>query len=438
MELGVIILAGGEGQRMKSDIPKVCHTIGGQPILQYVVQACQNLPPHTLCVVVSPSLERHAAFAGHPFLNKLKTVQQIKPRGTADAVVRGLAALPRSVTHVIILCGDVPTVSETLLKEMSQHASCDAVWAGFELGADEKHIPYGRIVMQGSKPLRIVEWADATPKERDITLANSGIYLFSRALLEHGLVQRMNENSNGKEWYLTDLMEWADKAGYSMKLLHTDHASAHGVNTRADLSKAHEVLQQRWRQRHMDAGVTLINADQITFAIDTELGIDSHVEGPVWFGPGVKAAKHVKILPFSVLEQCTLHDSTVVGPFARLRGKVVMENHSQVGNFVEIKGSHIGEHAKIKHLSYVGDTTMGRHVNIGAGMITANYDGQNKHPTIIEEGAHIGANVSLIAPVKIGAYSVIGAGSVITQPVDPHTLALERNEQVSKPRKNKK
>lgn len=440
MELGVIILAAGAGKRMKSDIPKVCHKLAGIPLLQYIVEACESLSPHALRVVISPLLSRHAAFVDDPFLGQLHTTLQPKPRGTADAVMRGLSDLPRSVTHVMVLCGDIPTIANELLHNIYQQNSFDAVWVGAQLEPHEQHLPYGRIIVDKKcghiRPVRIVEWVDTTHKEREISLINGGLYMFSRAFLERGLAHVMNGGQKD-EYYLTDLMEWGDKAGYAMQLLTTDHASVSGVNTRADLSWAHDVLQKRWQKAHMEAGVTFINAGQVMLSGDTHIGLDSLIEGPVWLGRGVKIHNHVTVRAFTSLEHCTLHDHVTVGPFAHIRGNTTLEPHSQVGNFVEIKASHIGEQAKIKHLSYIGDTCMGRYVNIGAGTITANYDGFKKHPTTIDEGAHIGANVSLVAPVNIGAFSVVGAGSVITQHVDAHTLALERNQQICKPRRKK-
>lgn len=439
-ELGVMILAAGEGKRMKSDIPKMCHQLVGMTLLQHVVEACMPLSPSALNVVVSPQLQQHKAFYAHSFLSKLPTTLQPKPRGTADAVMRGLADLPRRITHVMILCGDVPTLSTELLQLMVKNSACDAVWVGAHLEPCEQHLPYGRIVTYGrngsSKPVRIVEWVDATEKERSLDLINSGLYLFSRSFLERGLQHVMNSGEKD-EYYLTDLMAWGGSAGYAMQLLVTDHASVSGVNTRADLAQAHDVLQKRWRQKHMDAGVTFINASQITLARDTQLGCDTIVEGPVWFGHGVVAHERVTIYPFTSLEDCVLHADTAVGPFARIRGNTILDSYSQVGNFVEIKGSHLGEHAKVKHLAYIGDTNMGKRVNVGAGTITCNYDGVRKHPTTIEEGAHIGANVSLVAPITIGANAVVGAGSVITKHVEENTLALERTAQISKPRKKR-
>lgn len=440
INLGVIVLAAGEGKRMKSDIPKVCHQLAGMTLLQHVVETCMVLLPSALRVVISPSLSQHKAFTDHAFLSQLSTTIQPKPRGTAEAVVRGLADLPRDITHIMIVCGDVPTIPSELLQSIVQHHTCDAVWVGAHLETHEQHLPYGRIITDGrngsAKPVRIVEWVDATPKERAINLINGGLYMFSRQFLERGLSHIMN-NGLREEYYLTDLMAWGDSAGYAMQLLVTDHAHVSGVNTRVDLACAHDVLQKRWRQKHMDAGVTLINADQITFSPDTKLGCDTVVEGPVWFGSGVVAHHRVTIHPFTSLEDCVLHADTAVGPFARIRGHTTLEPYSQVGNFVEVKASHLGEYAKVKHLAYIGDTKMGSRVNVGAGTITCNYDGLKKHATTIEEGAHIGANVSLVAPVTVGAHAVVGAGSVITQHVEAHTLALERNQQISKPRKKK-
>jgi bifunctional UDP-N-acetylglucosamine pyrophosphorylase / glucosamine-1-phosphate N-acetyltransferase len=297
---------------------------------------------------------------------------------------------------------------------------------------------YGRLIVDGSGQLEeIIEERDATPEQKAINLCNSGIIAVSGRHL-FSLLEKLTVNNNAGEYYLTDIVSLADDMGLHSHVVVAEASELAGINTREQLANAEKVIQWRLRKSAMADGVTMVDPASIFLRYDTKIAPDVVIHPQVVFGTGVTVESAVEIRSFSHIEGAHIKTGAVVGPFARLRPGTVIGENAHIGNFVELKNTKLGEGAKANHLSYVGDSEVGAGANIGAGTITCNYDGVNKHKTTIGSGAFIGSNTSLVAPVSIGANAVIGAGSVITQDVPDGNLALERSQQIIKERKAKK
>jgi bifunctional UDP-N-acetylglucosamine pyrophosphorylase/glucosamine-1-phosphate N-acetyltransferase len=330
---------------------------------------------------------------------------------------------------VFVLCSDTPLITSETLAAFADMCEEVAVIA-MPTHPEES---YGRLVFDADGSVKkIVEMKDASPSEKGLPLGNSGVYKVKKHLLESLTRDLTNENAGG-EYYLTDLVEKAYSAHIPVGHYVASSNEFQGINTRQDLANAHAILQNRWKERFMNQGVTFVQPETVVLSFDTELGRDTTVAPFVTFGPGVKTEGNMTILPFCHLENCHLAKNTSVGPFAHIREHSILKHGASVGNFVEIKKSTLGEKTKAKHLSYIGDATLGDGVNIGAGTITCNYDGVRKFETVIDHNVLVGANVSLVAPVHVGEGSVIAAGSVITQNVDNDSLAIGRAYQINKP-----
>ncbi len=421
--IGVIILAAGQGKRMKSSIPKVLHLLGGKPVVSYTLEAVSSLHPDQILMVLSPELK------DSPLFKDIPSVVQNPPKGTADAVHVALNYLTPDIQHVIILCGDTPLLTSQTLQTLKQ-SSADLTVIGFLLDHFEQS--YGRIMTDEYQcPQAIVEYKDATPEQKQIPWANSGVYKISVALLRK-LLPQIAAHNQAQEYYLTDLVELAYRQGYSLKMQPASAQEFHGINTRQDLSQAEEILQNQWRENLMNQGVTLFQPETIILHHDTKIGTDCRIGPFVTFGPGVQLEPQVTILPFCHLENTIVESTACVGPFAHIRGNSRLRQGAMVGNFVEVKGSTLGKKTKAKHLAYLGDATVGDQTNIGAGVVTCNYNGFKKFKTTIGDKAMIGANSSLIAPLSIGHESLIAAGSVITQDVPDEALSLSRPSQIIK------
>jgi bifunctional UDP-N-acetylglucosamine pyrophosphorylase / glucosamine-1-phosphate N-acetyltransferase len=331
---------------------------------------------------------------------------------------------------VVVLYGDTPFIrSETLEAMLTARATHDVVVLGFH-AADPGR--YGRLVATGDRLERIVEFKDATEAERAITLCNSGVICASREALFALIADVGNANAAG-EYYLTDIVGLARARGLSAGLVTCAEAETLGINTRHELAQAEAAFQARMRREALENGVTLCAPETVYFAQDTVIGRDAVVDQFVVFGPGVTVESGAHIRAFSHLEGAHVSRGAVVGPYARLRTGAELAEDVRVGNFVEIKNAELGEGAKVNHLSYVGDATVGARANLGAGTVTCNYDGVFKHHTDIGEGAFIGSSTMLVAPVRIGAAAVTGSGSVITSDVPEGALALGRAKQETKP-----
>ncbi|MEM7519713.1 MAG: bifunctional UDP-N-acetylglucosamine diphosphorylase/glucosamine-1-phosphate N-acetyltransferase GlmU [Pseudomonadota bacterium] len=434
MNTALIILAAGKGTRMNSDLPKVLHPIANQPLLMHAIATGDLLAPSVRIVVAGHGADEvRAATLGHDA--RIKVVAQAEQLGTAHAVAQARGALEGFEGVAIVLYGDTPFIrTETLERMQEALAQSDVVVLGFE-AADPAR--YGRLVMEGAQLERIVEFKDASDAERQITLCNSGVVACNASLLMD-LIDAVDNNNASEEYYLTDIIGIARARGLSATAVTCAEWETVGINSRAELARAEADFQRRARADLMENGVTLVAPETVFLSRDTVIGRDSLVEPNVVFGPEVTVESGATIRAFSHLEGCHVSRGAVVGPYARLRPGAELSENVRVGNFVEVKNAQLHEGAKVNHLSYIGDATVGAAANIGAGTITCNYDGVMKHHTDIGAGAFIGSNTMLVAPVSIGEGALTGSGSVITSDVEPDALALARAPQVEKPGMAKK
>lgn len=429
-----IILAAGSGTRMKSAIPKVMHPIAGRPMIAYLLQALRPLAPAATVVVIGPRMDAVARIVA-----PAETVVQDPPLGTGDAVRTALRRLagrlvPRGeIDEVLVLFGDTPLLgTETLSRLLAERRRATAAILVSAMRPAEPGA-YGRLVLTPEGGLeRIVEAAEATPEERAIGLVNGGIMAIDARHLGD-LVDALDRDNAKGEFYLTDIVRIARRHGLVCRTVELAAEELIGINTRAELAAAEALMQNRLRRAAMDCGVTLVAPQTVFLSADTRLGRDAVVEPNVTFGPGVTVGEGARIRSFSHLEGAAVGAGALVGPFARLRPGAVLEKEVHVGNFVEVKEARLGAGAKANHLSYIGDSEVGPGANIGAGTITCNYDGVNKHRTIIGERAFIGSNTALVAPVTVGAGAIVAAGSVITSDVPADALSIARGQQVDKP-----
>ncbi|HSM20236.1 MAG TPA: bifunctional UDP-N-acetylglucosamine diphosphorylase/glucosamine-1-phosphate N-acetyltransferase GlmU, partial [Hyphomicrobiales bacterium] len=350
----------------------------------------------------------------------------------AHAVLAARAALEEPADDVLVVYGDTPLIRPETLRRIRERLAqgADMVVLGFRATDPEG---YGRLILDREGRLEaICEERDAGPGERAIDLCNSGVMGFRGALLP-GLLEEIGNENAKKEFYLTDAPALARSKRLKVEIVECAEEEVLGVNSQAELARVEAVYQQRLRRRALEAGVTMIAPETVFLSYDTELGPDVKVEPNVVFGPGVTVRAGATIKAFSHIENAVIEEGASIGPFARLRPGAHIGRKARVGNFVEIKAADIGEGAKVNHLSYVGDASVGAAANIGAGTITCNYDGYNKHRTAIGAGAFIGSNTALVAPVTVGEGAYIGSGSVITKDVEPDALALERSEQTTRP-----
>ncbi|MGG7567462.1 bifunctional UDP-N-acetylglucosamine diphosphorylase/glucosamine-1-phosphate N-acetyltransferase GlmU [Rhodovulum sp. DZ06] len=426
-----VILAAGVGSRMKSDLPKALHQVGGAPMLAHVMETAESLSPDRLCVVVGHGAAQVAA-AAREAREDAAIAEQTERLGTAHAVAAAREALAGAEGDAVILYADTPLIRpETLAAMQAARAEGAAVVVlGFEAA-----IPggYGRLILGEDGALaRIVEAKDASDAERAVTLCNSGVMMVDAARLMPLIDRVGNDNANG-EYYLTDIVGLAREDGLPCAVVTCPEAETLGVNSRADLAAAEAAFQARRRAEALENGVTLLAPDTVFFSHDTWIGRDALVEQNVVFGPGVTVETEATVRAFCHLEGCHVSRGAVVGPYARLRPGAEIGAEAHVGNFVEIKNTTLGDGAKANHLSYLGDADVGAGSNIGAGTITCNYDGYLKHRTEIGARAFIGSNSALVAPVKIGDDATVAAGSTITADVEAEALALSRARQTALP-----
>lgn len=429
MSTALIILGAGMGTRMNSELPKVLHQIGGAPMLVHAMRAGATLNPEKTVIVAGYGAEAvsKAALAYDP---DAETVLQTEQLGTAHAVAQAGAALEGFEGDALVLYGDTPFIgSETLEAMAVARGLHDVVVLGFE-AADPGR--YGRLITKGDALERIVEFKDATDKERAVTLCNSGVIAAKSSVLFDLIAAVGNDNASG-EYYLTDIIGIARSKGLSSTVVRCDEAETLGVNSRAELIAAEADFQARARTAAIEDGVTLLAPDTVFFAYDTYLGRDAIIEQNVIFGPNVTVESGAKIRAFSHLEGCHVSQGATVGPYARLRPGAELQENVHVGNFVEIKNAIVAEGAKVNHLSYIGDADIGARTNIGAGTITCNYDGVFKHRTVIGEDVFIGSNTMLVAPVTVGNAAMTASGSVVSRDVPDGDLAIARSRQENKP-----
>jgi bifunctional UDP-N-acetylglucosamine pyrophosphorylase/glucosamine-1-phosphate N-acetyltransferase len=429
MPVSVIILAAGQGTRMNSDLPKVLHPVGAAPLLHHAMRAAQSLDPDRTIVVAGHGAEA-VSKAAKAFDPEAQIVLQTEQRGTGHAVQQAAPLLADMPGDTIVLYGDTPFVRpETLDRLLQARARHAVVVLGFDARDPDR---YGRLVAQDEDLHRIVEFKDASPEERAITLCNSGVICAETSLLLD-LVSGLGTANAAGEYYLTDIVGLARDRGLSAGVVICDEAETLGINTRAQLAQAEAAFQTAMRAEALDNGVTLTAPDTVFFALDTHIGRDAIIAPNVVFGPGVTVESGAVIHAFCHLEGCHVSRGATVGPFARLRPGAELAEDVHVGNFVEIKNTVLDEGVKVGHLTYLGDAHVGEHTNIGAGTVTCNYDGVMKHRTEIGARAFIGSDTMLVAPVTIGAGAMTASGSVITTDVPADALALGRAPQVNKP-----
>jgi bifunctional UDP-N-acetylglucosamine pyrophosphorylase/glucosamine-1-phosphate N-acetyltransferase len=421
-----VVLAAGEGTRMRSSLPKVLHPVAGQSLLAHVLNAAAAGEGSSLVVVIGPDHEAVASEARRIRPDAQVFVQRER-LGTAHAVLAAREALARGADDLLVVFGDTPLISAETFARMRAPLRQGAALAvlGFQ-AADPTG--YGRLVVESGKLVAIREQADASPDERKITLCNAGVMAFDgRQAL--AIIEKIG-NSNAKgEYYLTDAVSIVRDLGLEAVVIETSEDEVRGINTKAQLAEAEAVMQARLRKAALEAGVTLIAPDTVYLAADTTFGKDVTIEPFVVIGPGVTIADGAVIHSFSHIVEAKIGKKVSVGPYARLRPGTSLGDGARIVNFVETKAAVLEAGVKVNHLSYVGDAHVGANSNLGAGTITCNYDGFSKHKTLIGEGAFIGTNSSLVAPIKIGNGAYIGSGSVITKDVPDDALAVERNQQ---------
>jgi bifunctional UDP-N-acetylglucosamine pyrophosphorylase/glucosamine-1-phosphate N-acetyltransferase len=424
-----VVLAAGEGTRMRSSLPKVLHPVASEPMLAHVLRAVAGAGATACIVVVGPDHDAVAKEAARVFPNA-EIARQMQRLGTAHAVLAARAALERGYDDVLVVFADTPLVRAATLTRLRAAIADGAAVAGAGFTPADP-TGYGRLIIEDGRLTAIREHNDATDAERAIRLCNGGLMaLFGRQALT--LLDRIGNANAKKEFYLTDAVALAGEAGLRAVAVEVEEDDVTGVNTKAQLAETEALLQQRLRRAALEAGVTMIAPETVFLSADTKLASDVTIEPYVYFGPGVTVEAGAIIHSFSHLTGAHIGEGAEVGPFARLRPGARMGKGSKLGNFVEMKAAVLGDGAKANHLAYIGDGQVGERANIGAGTIFCNYDGSAKHRTEVGKGAFVGSNSALVAPVKIGDGAYIGSGSVITEDVPAESLALGRVRQVVK------
>ena len=421
-----IILAAGKSTRMKSSRSKVLHPVGGRPMIDWVTALARGAGVEKIvCVVGEGNADVRAAAEAQGLDIAIQEPQQ----GTGHAVQCAKDALAGFEGQVVVLYADTPLITgETLSRVFDAFDTHALSVLGFET---ENPAAYGRLVTSGSDLHAIVEAKECSAEQLKIQLCNSGVVAASAADLFSACDRVTNDNAKG-EYYLTDIVEILRSDGKKATVVHASEAEVLGVNDRTDLAQAEKAFQAVMRETAMVSGVSLKHPETVFFSYDTVLESDVTVDANVVFGPGVTVRRGATIHAFSHLEGADVGEGANIGPYARLRPGTKLAENTKVGNFVETKKAIVGKGSKINHLSYVGDAELGENVNVGAGTITCNYDGYNKHKTTIGDGAFVGSNSSLVAPVTIGAGAFLGSGGVVTNDVPDDALALGRAKQVNK------
>jgi len=424
-----IVLAAGLGTRMKSDLPKVMHAIGGLPLLGHVVKTLGLAGAERISVVTGPDMTALEKLV-YRMAPQARCYVQKERLGTAHAALAARPSLEYPADDVLILFGDTPLVTaETVVRvRKALEGGADLAVLGFET---RQPFGYGRLVTEEGRLVAIREEKDATEEERKITLCNSGIMGFSGQYALNLLEAIGTDNAKG-EFYLTDAVEIANAKGLKVVAVAGTEIETQGINTRAQLASCEADFQVRMRRAALENGCTLLAPSTVFFSHDTVLAQDVTIEQNVVFGPGVNVARGARIRAFSHLEGAKVGEDCVIGPYARLRPGAVLGAECHIGNFVEVKNATFGTGAKANHLSYIGDASVGSKSNIGAGTITCNYDGFLKHRTEIGAGSFVGSNSTLVAPVRLGNGAFVAAGSVITDDVSRDSMAFGRARQTVK------
>ena len=440
--MNVVILAAGMGKRMQSDLPKVLHALAGKPLLSHVIDTARQLSPSRCCVVYGHGGDKVPTQLA---ADDLQFVLQEPQLGTGHAVMQAVSKLNED-QPTLVLYGDVPLTSVVTLRALTEKAGKDKL-AILTIAMDDP-TGYGRIVREQNKIVRIVEQKDATDLERQIREVNTGILVAPTRQLKDWLARLSNHNAQG-EYYLTDIIALAVKDNVVIESTQPNHAwETLGVNSKVQLAELERIHQLNLAQQLLEQGVTLADPARIDIrgelhcARDVSIDVGCVFEGQVHISQGVsigaycviknsRIADNANIKPFTHIDEASVGSDSQIGPYARLRPGTTLGSDVHVGNFVEIKNSEFGAHSKANHLAYVGDTTVGARVNIGAGTITCNYDGANKHRTVIEDDAFIGSDTQLVAPVTVGKGATIGAGTTLTKDAPPDSLTVSRARQTS-------
>jgi len=445
--LAVIILAAGKGKRMRSDLVKILHPLMGRPMLSYPLEiTLERLQPEKTVVVVGHQAEQiQDSFADL----RITFVLQQDQLGTGHAVSVTEPILGDFKGTILILCGDTPLISAQTITEMVNYHRDKKATLTLLTAHREDPAGYGRVVYGAlGKVLKVVEEKDATNREREIKEVNTGIYCVKAPFLFKALAKLRLDNAQG-EYYLPDIIEVAHHKKKRIRTFSApDPAEIMGINTRAELAQAEDILAERVRQHWMEEGVTIQDTQSVYIEPSVRIGKDTiiypncYLRGETVIGDGCRIGPQVEICDSQIgkgvqirfctmITESTIEDDAMVGPFSHLRPQCHLEKGVKIGNFVEVKKSRIGQGTKANHLSYIGDSELGKGVNIGAGTITCNYDGFRKHRTIIEDGVFVGSNTALVAPVRVGKGAVLGAGTTVTKDVPPHALAVGRAKQKS-------
>ena len=427
-----IILAAGEGTRMKSALPKVLHKIAGLPMVAHVARAAAAAGGGDLALVIGYGAEQMREAAAS-FAPGAETFVQEERLGTAHAVLSAREAIARGYDDILVMFGDTPLIDPAALLHAREKLAEGAAVVVLGFRTDEP-TGYGRLIEQDGALQAIREEKDCTDEEHKITFCNSGLMAISGKHALALLDAVKNDNAKG-EYYLTDIVEIGRKAGLKIVATEASFENALGINNRAELAQAEAIWQQRKRREVMLSGVTMLAPETVFFSHDTQVEPDVLIEPNVYFGTGVRIASGAIIHAFSHLEGASIGPRAEIGPFARLRPGADLKEKSKVGNFCEIKKATVEVGAKVNHLTYIGDARVGAGANIGAGTITCNYDGYSKFFTDIGAGAFIGSNSSLVAPLSIGERAYIASGSVVTESVPDDALAFGRARQKTLPEK---
>ncbi len=419
--LAAVVLGAGKGTRMKSEHPKVMHKLAGRSMLGHVIDALDALAADEIVVVVGPDMPQVAAEAAPH-----RVVEQTERLGTAHAALCAKPALKHFHGTLFILFGDTPMLTgEALCNLALATESAELAIAAFE---PDDPARYGRVKLDRNGQLEaIVEYKDASLEEREIGLCNGGIMAGDCQKMLAWL-ERVDNNNKSGEYYLPDVVKFAVAEKARTEVVYFDEMDLMGINSRLELANAEALMQDRLRDAALEGGVTMIDPSTTYLSFDTSFGRDVVIEPGCFFGPGVSVGSDVRIKAMSHLEGCKIASGCQIGPFARLRPGTELADGARIGNFVETKQAKIGKGSKVNHLSYVGDALVGQGVNIGAGTITCNYDGYLKYTTQIDDGAFIGSNTALVAPVKVGANALVGAGSTLEKDVEPEAIATVRGE----------
>lgn len=444
-ERAAIVLAAGQGKRMKSKLPKVLHPLSGVPMLFYVLDLLKQAEIEKSFVIIGHQADQVAEAVSD---RGVSCLLQDPPLGTGHAVLQAKEALSGFAGPVLILSGDTPLLrAETVKRLWDAHQAAGGTMTLLTTRLADPH-GYGRVIRKKDGAIaQVIEEKDATPDQRAVDEVNTGVYVIEAPFLFDALGE-VQPNNQQKEYYLTDLIGIAARRGARLAGVEADPEEVIGVNSRADLAKAEAILQKRIAARWMAEGVTIVDPARVRIAPSVEIGRDVilypgvALEGSTRIGEGSviypcriknsRIGEEVVVKDHCVIEEAEIESGASVGPFAHLRPGTVLRRGAKIGNFVEVKKSELGEGSKANHLTYLGDSVIGKGVNIGAGTITCNYDGQKKYQTVIEDEVFIGSDTQLVAPVRVGAGALIAAGTTVTQDVPPGALAISRVRQENK------